>query len=125
MTGMKLPRFQFRLRTLMIVVTLLAALCGYVAWQASIVRERQEEIRKITDAGGTVGFYDVVTGPLPTEVRTVPILRRWFGDRAVLSVLFKKGATNEERHRIREIFPEAVFVVSHETLFGNDPAIKP
>jgi hypothetical protein len=28
MAGMKLPRFQFRLRTLMIVVTLLAVACG-------------------------------------------------------------------------------------------------
>jgi hypothetical protein len=32
-------RFQFGLRTLMIVVTLLAGACGYVGWQANIVRE--------------------------------------------------------------------------------------
>ena len=31
---MKLPCFQFRLRTLMIVVTLLAVPLGYVGWQA-------------------------------------------------------------------------------------------
>ena len=34
---MKLPRFQFRLRTLMIAVTLLAVPCAYVGWQAMIV----------------------------------------------------------------------------------------
>jgi hypothetical protein len=34
-------RFQFRLRTLMIVVTLLAVACAYVAWQSKIVRERR------------------------------------------------------------------------------------
>jgi hypothetical protein len=33
-------RFQFRLRTLMIVVTLLAVPLGYVGWSAKIVRER-------------------------------------------------------------------------------------
>ena len=33
-------RFQFRLRTLMIVVTLLALLCAYVGWQESIIRNR-------------------------------------------------------------------------------------
>jgi hypothetical protein len=32
--------FQFSLRTLLIVVTMLAAACGYVAWQAKIVQER-------------------------------------------------------------------------------------
>jgi hypothetical protein len=37
MVGMKLPRFQFRLRTLMIRVTLLAVLCGYVGWQKQFV----------------------------------------------------------------------------------------
>jgi hypothetical protein len=34
-------RFQFRLRTLMILVTLLAGVCGYIAWQAKIVKERK------------------------------------------------------------------------------------
>ncbi len=36
------PCFQFRLRTLMIVVTLLAVPLGYVGWQAKIVRERKD-----------------------------------------------------------------------------------
>jgi hypothetical protein len=31
--------FQFSLRTLLIGVTLLAAVCGYVGWQAKIVHE--------------------------------------------------------------------------------------
>jgi hypothetical protein len=35
-------RFQFRLRTLMIGVTLLAVVCGYVGRQAEIVRNRRE-----------------------------------------------------------------------------------
>ena len=38
---MKLPRFQFSLRTLMIGVTLLAVPCAFVGWQAKIVRERK------------------------------------------------------------------------------------
>jgi hypothetical protein len=40
-------RFQFRLRTLMIVVTLLAAQCAFVAW---VVRDRQRLIRERDDA---------------------------------------------------------------------------
>ncbi len=34
--------FQFSLRTLMIGVTLLAVACGYVGWEAKIVKEREE-----------------------------------------------------------------------------------
>src|SRR5947209_6427236 len=33
-------RFQFRLRTLMIAVTLLSIPCAYLGWQAAIVRHR-------------------------------------------------------------------------------------
>ena len=36
--------FQFRLRTLMIGVTLLAVVCGYIAWQKKIVNERSSII---------------------------------------------------------------------------------
>jgi hypothetical protein len=39
--------FQFRLRTLMIVVTLLAAQCAFVTW---VIRDRQCLIRERDDA---------------------------------------------------------------------------
>jgi hypothetical protein len=45
MAGMKLRRLQFRLRTLMIVVTLLAVPCVYVGRQAKIVRESKASER--------------------------------------------------------------------------------
>ena len=44
------PRFQFRLRTLMIAVTVVAVVCGvcgYVRQQAKIVRERNEVLAEI------------------------------------------------------------------------------
>jgi hypothetical protein len=40
----KRRRFQFRLRTLLIGVTLLAVPLGYVGWQVKIVRERRLQI---------------------------------------------------------------------------------
>jgi hypothetical protein len=40
-------RFQFRLRTLMIVVTLLAVPLGYVGWQVKIVREWRAELSRV------------------------------------------------------------------------------
>jgi hypothetical protein len=40
-----LRRFQFRLRTLMIVVTLLAVACWVVMDRARLIRERDEAVR--------------------------------------------------------------------------------
>jgi hypothetical protein len=46
-------RFQFRLRTLMIGVTLLAILCGTVMWivkdRERLIRERDEALEKARD----------------------------------------------------------------------------
>ena len=56
--------FQFSLRTLMIGVTLLAVLLGYVGWQASIVRERQAMLGRLRDLNGscfTGGDYRAFT----------------------------------------------------------------
>jgi hypothetical protein len=39
--------FQFSLRTLMIVVTLLAVPMGYVGWQAKIVKSRSDLLEQI------------------------------------------------------------------------------
>jgi hypothetical protein len=47
-------RFQFRLRTLMIGVPLLAVPLGYVGWQAKIVRERRAMLIWIEDNGGRI-----------------------------------------------------------------------
>jgi hypothetical protein len=44
--------FQFRLRTLMTGVTLLAMACGFVGWQASVVRERQAMLCRLCDLNG-------------------------------------------------------------------------
>jgi hypothetical protein len=43
MADQRPPRrwFQFRLRTLMIGMTLLAVPCSYVGWQAKIAREQK------------------------------------------------------------------------------------
>jgi hypothetical protein len=43
----KRRRFQFSLRSLLIVVTLLAVTCAYVGWQAKIVRERKETMTEL------------------------------------------------------------------------------
>ena len=44
--------FQFSLRSLLILVTLLAVVCGYVGRQAEFVRGRQAMLGRIDGLGG-------------------------------------------------------------------------
>jgi hypothetical protein len=88
--------FQFRLRTLMIGVTLLAG------WQAKIVREREAMLSHI---------WAVNRSGLWTETRmTVPWLRGLLGDHAVPLIELPRNADSEERERIQALFPEAKLI---------------
>ncbi len=62
-------RFQFRLRTLMIVVAVVAIPCAYVGWQAKIVRERRALLDSIKAAGGFVTAARDNGGPPPPSRR--------------------------------------------------------
>jgi hypothetical protein len=85
---LKRPRFQFRLRTLMIAVTLLAVPLGYVGWQARIVREREAWVDSHPHIDDK---WNVTAG--------IPWVRRWFGDRAYAVVAFGESPA--------ALFPEA------------------
>jgi hypothetical protein len=105
-------RFQFRLRTLMVVVTLLAVPCAYVGWQAKIVRERNAMLR--TFGENRFGFYDTpsiyYTGDSDlqtTEKPTVPLIRKWLGDRAVEFIYVPRRDPSVDVDAIRKMFPEA------------------
>jgi hypothetical protein len=93
--------FQFSLRTLMIVVTLLAGPCAYVGWQANVVRHRRELIRSVVVAGSYVGFD--FAGELEDSI---PWLRRLLGDEPI-RLFGLLGATGEKREEISAAFPEA------------------
>src|SRR5690348_1919362 len=69
-------RFQFRLRTLMIVVTLLAVACAYIGWQAKIVRERRIELERTVD-------LRVVGIDGSDKWGIIPWVRRVLGDKPI------------------------------------------
>jgi hypothetical protein len=92
--------FQFSLRTLIIVVTLLALPLGYVGWQAKIVRERRAMRDSILDAGGYVTDLPFIPGPPPPSW-----LRRILGDETV-EILVVPDETDEKTiAEIRRLFP--------------------
>jgi hypothetical protein len=122
-------RFQFRLRTLMIVVTLLAADCGYLAWQAKIVRERKATLAEIEASGGAFVSYTPVSlfsqsrFDIEREVGRIPhfdprrylphfdrvqsAIRRWLGDEIVFDIWLPDTVPLSEINRIERCFPEA------------------
>jgi hypothetical protein len=98
----KRRRFQFRLRTLMIVVTLLAVPFAYVGWQAKIVRERKAMLAELSAADWRrPGFR--WHSPTPQ----IPWLRRILGDKAVAMLVVPPNADQQAITEIRQMFPEA------------------
>jgi hypothetical protein len=90
-------RFQFRLRTLMIVVTLFCLLIGWIRIlnQANVVWERQSLLKRAL----VWGADDTDSG--------VPLVRRLFGDLGVGLVQLDVSASDEELAHYRAAFPEA------------------
>jgi hypothetical protein len=93
--------FQFRLRSLLIGVTLLAVPMGYVGWQVKIVRERRalrenpqfcEPFFLTEDSQGT---------------SALSWMRRLFGDVESVGFIADDNVTDAELERCRAAFPEA------------------
>ena len=112
--SMRLPRFQFSLRTLLIVVTLLAIPCGYVGWQAKIVRERNEFISRYncTLSSWSAFYHDPA----------IPWIRRFLGDEAWVAIDLPISTSNNELNRAAELFPEArrIRVMNNWELYFSD-----
>jgi hypothetical protein len=107
---MRLPRFQFRLRTLMIVVTLLAMICGYVRWHSAVVAKRRRE--------AVAKYKSWVALPLPASLPgnahslfsprpMAPWPLRWFGEEGYALIVVPMYTSDDEIERLRKLFPEA------------------
>jgi hypothetical protein len=90
-------RFQFRLRTLLIVVTLLAVVCGYVAHEAKIVRERDAMRLELKN----LGWINA------SDHTSLPFIRRWLGDEQYSMILVPRGTSNDYIARVKAVFPES------------------
>ena len=95
--GMK--RFQFILRTLFIVVTLLAIPCWYVGSHYRIVQARKQFIEEHPGA-----FHESDGWGRPSQ--SIPWIRSVLGDQRVGSVVMPDTASDEEMDRLCSLFPE-------------------
>jgi hypothetical protein len=90
--------FQFRLRTLLIVVTLLAVPCAYVGWQARIVTERRNWL-----ANPQFGSWP--WGDDPPNC-SLPWIRRLLGDTECIFMIADDAVSDADLAACRSAFPE-------------------
>jgi hypothetical protein len=104
--------YQFRLRTLLIGVTLVAA-CAYVGRQAKIVRERQAW-------RANPRFWEPITN-VEIIKSSIPWIRRLLGDSDCICITAVDGVTDTELDACRSAFPEAdvPHVGDHQILQGR------
>jgi hypothetical protein len=97
---------QFRLRTLMIVVTLLAVPFAYVGQQAKIVRARLAVLKELKTVvnGQRTGFIEHIADD---PRHSIPWIRKILGDEPMNCIFLPLSTAKEYRQRIRETFPEA------------------
>jgi len=108
-------RFRsFSLRTLMVLVAVCAAMFAWLAHQRSIVRARQVLLSQIQADGRAVvrsaeQMSTSVAGVQKSlSVATVPLVRRWLGDRPMHFINCRQGADPETVAQVRRMFPEAL-----------------
>jgi len=92
----RLRWYQFSLRTLLIVVALVAGPFAYIAHEGQIVTERRAMLKLIVDRGGEVNF----------GADDPPLLRRILGDVGSCSIVYPVSLSAAEKSRIHELFPD-------------------
>jgi hypothetical protein len=115
--------FQFRLRTLLIVITLLAVPWAYVGWQARIVRQRKAMMSELNGTGASVYLtseiahiqganfgIDIGDRTIRPPYPTASGLRELLGDDFVLGIVLSQQTPPVTVSRIRATFPEAMVV---------------
>jgi hypothetical protein len=99
------PLHSFSLRTLLIVVTLLAIPLGWIGYQAKIVRERTALLKKIEDSHGlSLPFDALYAFPGPN---TLNFVRRWSGDEPIGEIVLSDTIQPADVQEILDAFPEA------------------
>jgi len=102
----KRRRLQFRLRTLMIAVTLLCISCGYVVRRAqTLKRERDQSVSEYR-ANVYASLAKLENGHWVPDRRKAPWPLSWFED-GITRIQLPEDAPEGSLERMRESFPEA------------------
>jgi hypothetical protein len=103
--------FQFSLRSLLVVVTVAAVGCAWVAREGRIVQERKAVRQWIEEGGGACVNNDLAARiPSASGSDEPSIVRRWLGDRTVRTVFLPRKTSDRDMQRIKTCFPGATLV---------------
>jgi hypothetical protein len=110
MTATIRRRFRFGLRTLFVMVTLLACWLG---WELKFVQERRAMLGSLLASGnGYTTCSQLVASSdehgFAYNPATIPFWRRWLGDEAVESIIVPDA--QEPLSKALTLFPEAIIV---------------
>ena len=105
--------FQFRLRTLMIGVTLLAAVCGYVAREVAIAKERREAaetyepLREVFVLKSRSGIDEYESR---YKLNQAPWPLGWLGEDGYAGIVVPDNTPADEMSRLKRLFPESAII---------------
>jgi hypothetical protein len=102
---MHVPRFQFRLSTLLLLVALLGAVFAWLGYNAAIVRERKS-IEPLFTRDFSLRRVDLTNSP---TTAAIPWIRRMLGDGAEHDLFYsrKEDPDGSQFAQVRRLFPKA------------------
>jgi hypothetical protein len=99
-------KLQFRLRTLMIGVTVFCVVSGYVAHEAKIASDRAAMLKFHIISKAVKDFYPAGWN-YQTKSTGIPMLRLLIGDHEFTEIQFFESTPEEVLDKYRAMFPEA------------------
>ncbi len=101
-------RWSFSLRTLFVVVAVVAA---WLAYEVNWIRQRQVVIGNpsVKSSDYYIEESQPISGPAIRRIghEVAPWPLRWLGEAAYSNILLKMGTSEDELARVRRIFPDA------------------
>jgi hypothetical protein len=113
--------FRFRLRTVLLALTLLAIPCAWLGSEWNVVHERAALIERVEADGGFVYYLgSCIEAPvieMPASHREIVIkpsmqpapistIRRWLGDRNLERIVIQNDFPDHDEKRILDLFPQ-------------------
>ena len=100
--------FQFRLRTLMIVVTLFCTFAGWIGNQVRTAHQRKAMFANCSQSIILYSFADE-----GDQFSLISPIKRWLGDVSVQYMVVSATVDPADLKAIRETFPEAEIELRH------------
>ncbi len=113
------PPLAFSLRTLLMLVAISGMLCGWLARERRTVKARQALLAQIQiDRRATIRSAEQMSTQIAGKqvslsMATVPLVRRWLGDRPLHSINCGEDANPDTVAQVRRLFPEAMVCAQH------------